>query len=105
MSLYDRALYVLYQSSLESLTYLTYLLTRHAHDLSPHLLLRLMAQIVGSEVTNEELLPLRRCPGRQMHSIRHISDMALLGEEALPHGSKHTLRHIAMELAHTIGFL
>ena len=64
-----------------------------------------MAQVVSAEVTNEELLPLRRCPGRQVHPIRYIGDVALLGEKALPYGSKHTLRHIAMKLAHAIGLL
>ena len=73
--------------------------------LSPSIFARLVLEVIFAEVLAVEVLPFGRSPRRKVHTISDIAHMKLFGEEALPHGGEHLLRHLAMQEAHTIGFL
>ena len=65
-------------------------------DLSPSIFARLVLEVIFAEVLAVEFLPLCGSPRRKVHPIGDVADMELFGEEALPDGSEHLLRDLAV---------
>ena len=97
--------HVIYQLVLQLHASLPDFLIGHIIDGLPILWIGLVEPVVLIKMGTVELFPLRSTPCGEVYAVGHVAHVHFFGEVTLPDGSKHLLRHLAMQPAYAINLL